>query len=89
MKIFNYFNIVIGEPFPADGDSVLCSVESGGRLGSQKSICVPGVSLPLPAVTERDREDLRRAAQLPVDLVFASFVRDRDGVRQLRAALGQ
>ena len=67
---------------------MLCSVETGGRLGSRKSVCVPGVTLPLPAVSEQDREDLRLAASLPVDLVFASFVRDSDGVRQLRAALG-
>ncbi|XP_043221552.1 pyruvate kinase-like isoform X2 [Amphibalanus amphitrite] len=72
-----------------DGDSVLCAVETGGELGSRKSVCVPGAALSLPAVTEQDREDLRLAAALPVDLVFASFVRDRDGVRQLRRALGE
>ena len=68
---------------------MLCSVETGGRLGSRKSVCVPGVSLPLPAVTEQDRADLRLAASLQVDLVFASFVRDEHGVSELRRALGQ
>jgi pyruvate kinase len=47
----------------------------GGPIGSQKGINLPGESLPIPAVTEKDIADLRRGLRLGVDWVALSFVR--------------
>ena len=50
------------------------SVVRGGLLGSRKGISVPGRSLPLPALTEKDIEDLKLAVELEVDYLALSFV---------------
>ncbi len=56
--------------------TVYATVESGGELGSRKGINVPGVDLGVDNVTEKDRRDLRLAADKRVDFVAASFVRN-------------
>ncbi|KAF0303993.1 Pyruvate kinase [Amphibalanus amphitrite] len=76
-----------GDPIHLDDGLISLRVSAVARVQEER-LCA-GAALSLPAVTEQDREDLRLAAALPVDLVFASFVRDRDGVRQLRRALGE
>ena len=50
-------------------------VVRGGLLGSRKGISVPGRPLPLPALTDKDLEDLKLAMELDVDYVALSFVR--------------
>jgi pyruvate kinase len=56
------------------------SVVRGGLLGARKGISVPGRPLPLPAMTGKDIEDLRLAAELGVDYVALSFVRHPEDV---------
>ena len=56
------------------------SIVRGGLLGERKGISVPGRALPLPAMTEKDVEDLRLAAELEVDYVALSFVRRPEDV---------
>ena len=58
-----------------EGDVIHAVAENSGRLGSRKSVNVPGTHIPLPAVTERDREYIHYAADLGVDFVAHSFVR--------------
>jgi pyruvate kinase len=52
-----------------------CSVVRGGLLGERKGVSVPGRPLPLPALTEKDIEDLKFAVSLGVDYIALSFVR--------------
>ncbi|MEE6211279.1 pyruvate kinase [Salarchaeum sp. III] len=70
-----------------EGDAVVARIESGGELGSRKGVNVPGVSLGLDVVTEKDRKDLKMAADLGVDFVAASFVRDGDDVLDVSSVL--
>lgn len=56
------------------------SVVRGGLLGERKGISVPGRPLPLPAMTGKDLDDLRLAAELGVDYVALSFVRRPEDV---------
>ena len=56
------------------------SVVRGGLLGSRKGISVPGRSLPLPALTAKDIEDLKLAVELEVDYLALSFVRRPEDV---------
>lgn len=67
-----------------EGGDIVCCVENDGVLGQRKSINVPGVSVPLPAVTGQDRADLLFGIENDVDYVAASFVRDGAGVREVR-----
>ena len=69
------------------GGDVICRVENPGVLGQRKSVNIPGVNVPLPAVTEQDERDLLFGIQQGVDYVAASFIRDGEGVRQVRSFL--
>lgn len=71
------------------GNDIECAVVSEGELGQRKSINVPGVRLPLPAVTEQDRADLLFGIAQGVDIVAASFVRDGAGVREIKQVLAE
>lgn len=62
-------------------------LELGASLSSGKGVNVPGVSLKLPAVTERDIEDIRFGCQQDVDVIAASFIRSADHVIRIRKLL--
>ncbi len=72
-----------------EGNDILCLVKNRETLGEQKSINVPGVSVPLPAVTDSDRDDLLFGIEHGFDFVAASFVRDGYGVRAIRDFLNE
>ena len=62
-------------------------VVRGGMLLSRKSAALPGQSLSLPALTEADRENLALARDFGVTGVMQPFVRSRDDLEAVRAAL--
>jgi pyruvate kinase len=64
-----------------------CSVVRGGLLGERKGVSVPGRPLPMPALTEKDLEDLKLAVELGVDFVALSFVRHPEDVLACRSHL--
>uniref|UniRef100_A0A7N6BDA4 Pyruvate kinase n=1 Tax=Anabas testudineus TaxID=64144 RepID=A0A7N6BDA4_ANATE len=64
-------------------------VEAGGVLCSRKGVNLPGCDLVgLQAVSERDEADLRFGVAQGVDMVFASFIRSAQDVKDVRRALG-
>lgn len=54
---------------------VVCRVINGGTLGERKGINLPGVSLPIDSLTEKDLADLKWAVAQDVDYIALSFVR--------------
>ncbi len=58
----------------------MTEVEIGGRLSDHKGINLPGVAVSVPALSEKDIEDLRFALHLSVDFVALSFVRSAEDV---------
>jgi pyruvate kinase len=87
--------IVIGDGTPrlavidarAHDGTVVARCERAGRLAPRKGIFVTYVQSPSSTLSERDRADLRVAAEMDSDLVALSFVRSGQDVRRLRGAL--
>ncbi len=79
---------VVLEALESDGVAVRCRVISGGMVGSNKGINLPGVALNVESVTPKDLADLQFGLEAGVDLVALSFVRRADDVTRLREHLG-
>ena len=58
-------------------------------LGNRKGVNLPGTTVDLPAVTAKDREDFVFGVEQQVDIIFASFIRDGNGVQEIRKLLGE
>jgi len=71
----------------AAGTDVRARVVTGGILQSNKGLNLPNASLAIPAITPKDRDDLRLGLSLGVDWVALSFVRTADEVRQLKSLI--
>ncbi len=65
------------------------TVISGGMLSNRKGVNLPGVELPLSALSTKDRQDLAFALELGVDWVGLSFVQRPEDVAEARAIIGQ
>ncbi len=70
-----------------EGGDIHCTVQNSGVLGERKSINLPGVSVPLPVMTDQDRADLLFGIEQEVDFIAASFIRDASCVREMREFL--
>ncbi|MFM2019736.1 MAG: pyruvate kinase [Actinomycetota bacterium] len=65
-----------------DGTTVTTVVEMGGPVSNNKGINLPGVAVNVPALSEKDEDDLRWALKLGADMIALSFVRNaKDIVR--------
>ena len=69
------------------GNEVICIARNSGDLGQKKGINLPNISVNLPALSEKDIEDLKFGCQNNVDFVAASFIRKADDVKQVRKVL--
>jgi pyruvate kinase len=77
------------EVLSKDDTTVHCRVLTPGRLGSRRHINLPGIDVNLPALTDKDRRDVRAGVTAGIDFFALSFVRKADDVRELRALLDE
>lgn len=66
---------------------VICEVIAGGELGERKGVNLPNAKLKLPAITEKDREDIIFGINQGVDFIAASFVRNAEAIREIKKIL--
>ena len=74
-----------------DGSDVVCEVTEGGVVSNHKGVSLPGMDVSVPALSEKDVEDLEFALGLGVDFIALSFVRspaDIDQVHQVMDRVG-
>ena len=64
-------------------------VAVGGKLSERKGVNVPGVVLPITALTEKDRRDLALALELGADWIALSFVQRPEDVSEARELIGE
>ncbi|WP_299955792.1 pyruvate kinase [uncultured Modestobacter sp.] len=72
-----------------NGPDVFCLVLEGGPISNNKGLSLPGVAVSVPAMSEKDAEDLRFALSLGVDFVALSFVRHARDVELVREIMHQ
>lgn len=68
---------------------IRCRVLTPGTLGSRRHINLPGVRVNLPPLTQKDLADIALGAELAVDFVALSFVREAADINELREVLKQ
>ena len=64
-----------------NGTDVVCDVSEGGVVSNNKGLSLPGVNVSVPAMSEKDIEDLEFALRLGVDWIALSFVRSPDDIK--------
>jgi len=70
-----------------DGKDIMCRIINGGELGERKGINVPNVPVRLPAITEKDKEDIKFGVEQDIDFIAASFVRNAECILEIKAYL--
>ena len=68
---------------------VVTEVVEGGFISNNKGINLPGVAVSVPALSEKDREDLRWALRLRADVVALSFVRSAADIADVHAIMDE
>ena len=71
------------------GKDIVCTVVHGNGLGSRKTINLPGTSVNLPALKEKDIEDLKAACAHDYDYVAMSFTRNVHDIEEVRKVLDE
>lgn len=72
-----------------DADTITCRVVSGGVLGNNKSVNVPGVHIDMPYLSDQDRADILFAVENELDYIALSFVRTAQDVIDVKRFLSQ
>lgn len=72
-----------------EGNAIKCDVQNTGFVGTHKGVNVPGVSIQLPAMTEKDKADLIFGCEIGVNIVAASFIRKAEDVLAIRKILNE
>lgn len=70
-----------------NGPAVIAQVQNDGKLGSRKSVNVPGVHIDLPSLTEKDVKNINLAIDEDIDFIAHSFVRNAGDVRAVQEIL--
>jgi len=72
-----------------DDEFLTCSVENDGVIKARKSINIPSVHVKLPALSEKDRNFIRFAADNNLDFIAHSFVRNKEDVLAVQQILDE
>jgi len=76
--------LIVLEVRDISGRDIRCRVVHGGELKSYKGLNTPGTRINLPALGDKDREDIKMAIENEIDFLAASFTRSADDVLEIR-----
>lgn len=83
-QIFLAEGLIVLDILENDGKEVLCQVAHGGKLVSKKGVSFPGVSVSLPAMTEKDQADIKFAVENDLAFIAVSFARKAEHIEEIR-----
>ncbi|MEP6983137.1 MAG: pyruvate kinase [Sphingomicrobium sp.] len=73
----------------ADSGQIITEVRVGGAVSDSKGVNVPDVVVPIPALTDKDRDDLQFALEQRADWIALSFVQRPEDVAEARSLIGE
>ncbi|GGK71109.1 pyruvate kinase [Mangrovihabitans endophyticus] len=71
------------------GNDIGCLVVEGGPVSNNKGVSLPNVAVSVPAMSDKDEEDLRFALRMGVDLIALSFVRSPDDMKLVQQIMSE
>ncbi|MGI8666294.1 MAG: pyruvate kinase, partial [Jatrophihabitans sp.] len=80
-------NVAVVAVSVENGTDVVCDVSEGGVVSNNKGLSLPGVSVSVPALSEKDIDDLEFALRLGVDWIALSFVRSPDDIKLVQEVM--
>ncbi|MCP4296341.1 MAG: pyruvate kinase [Proteobacteria bacterium] len=69
-------------------NSMSCKIIDGGVIKGKRHVNLPGVQINLPAITEKDHDDILFGIENGIDFIALSFVRTAENIRELKKLLG-
>ncbi|KAI9706507.1 MAG: Pyruvate kinase [Candelina mexicana] len=72
-----------------DDKTLRCKCLNNGKISSKKGVNLPKTDVDLPALSQKDKNDLRFGVKNDVDMVFASFIRRGSDITAIREVLGE
>ncbi|KAG7193910.1 Pyruvate kinase [Scheffersomyces spartinae] len=73
----------------ADSKTLKVRSVNAGKVCSHKGVNLPGTDVDLPALSEKDKADIRFGVKNDVDMIFASFIRTGNDIKEIRKVLGE
>ena len=89
-----FYKLVVEDIEEEDGTvtGIVCRIMNGGTIKSRRGVCIPGIKLDVPYVSDQDREDIKYACEKDGDYLAISFVNcaeDINEVKKLCAEFGK
>lgn len=69
------------------GKDIICKALNTAKLGSRKTVNVPGLKLNLPALSKKDIDDITNGIKADFDYIAASFVRRKEDIQEIKDLL--
>lgn len=79
-----FYKLVV-EDVEDDGSGATCRIMNSGTIKSRRGVCIPGIKLDIPYVSEKDEEDIKYACEKDGDFLAISFVNSAEDIREVRA----
>lgn len=87
MQILLDDGLIILDVVKVTAAEIICRVVTGGEVSNHKGVNVPGARLRMPAVSDKDRQDIIFAVEHDLDFIAASFARTAEDILAIRAIL--
>ena len=81
-----FYKLVVEEVLD---NEVVCRIINGGTIKSRRGVCIPGIKLDIPFVSEDDKKDIQYACEHDGDYLALSFVNSADDVQEVKKLCAQ